>query len=69
MCIYFLLVSIFYMYFTYPPAKTHAFIFTYQGQGKRVQHVGPTSSNMLDKKCLMRLRTMLDDVGPTYFLK
>ena len=43
------------------------------GQGKRVQHVDPTSSNIwiwiqqLDKKCWMHLRTMLDDVEPTFF--
>ena len=36
---------------------------TSKGPGKRVQHVGPTSSNMLDVKCWKRLRSMLDDVG------
>ena len=29
-------------------------------QGKRVQHVDPTSSNLLDKKCWIPLQTMLD---------
>ncbi len=35
----------------------------YQGLFKRSQHVGPTSSPLLDATCWRRLNTMLDDVG------